>query len=225
MKKYLLIVICAVFAMTASAQRARSSSSSFFSTERSDAPISWTVTAGLNLTNMSFSQEGLHTSPDSRAGLNVGVYVDIPLIESIFIKSGLLYSAKGCKYEVGNYEETYSPAYLELPILASYRYSFSDAAQLQFNVGPYLAYGIGGKSKVENGRDSDEEDFFGDNSDTQRFDAGLHLGAGITVSSHYYLGLSYQWGFANVLSNSHDNHNDGLSIKNRNFMINLGYTF
>ena len=37
--------------------------------------------------------------------------------------------------------------YLEIPVLASYRYNFSDAAQLQINVGPYFAYGVGGKIK------------------------------------------------------------------------------
>lgn len=219
MKKLILIIACIACTMTAGAQRARSTTSSFFSTERSDAPIRFGITAGVNFANMSYDVNGVSVSPDSRTGFNVGLTVDIPLIESIYIKTGLGYTVKGSKLEVGNYEEKSSPAYLELPILASYRYDFSDAAQLQFNVGPYLAYGIGGKVKVTDGSDEDEEDFFGDDSDTKRFDAGLHIGAGITVAQHYYLGVAYQWGWVNI------NEDSDLTVKNKNFMINLGYIF
>lgn len=90
---------------------------------------------------------------------------------------------------------------------------------MQFNVGPYLAYGIGGKVKVTDGSDEDEEDFFGDDSGAKRFDAGLHIGAGITVAQHYYLGVAYQWGWVNI------NEDSDLTVKNKNFMINLGYIF
>lgn len=227
MKKFYLIILCSCLAISASAQRASSSSSSFFSVERSDNPITFGVTAGLNIANMSFKQSGLSISPDSRTGFNVGLTVDIPLLESIYVKSGLLYTAKGCKFEDDGYDVEYTPAYLEIPILASYRYDFSDVTQLEFNVGPYLAYGIGGKAKYKDDEydDEDEEDFFGDDSQTKRFDAGLQIGAGITVGTHYYLGVSYQWGLSNVLSNNHDGHEDGLKIRNNNFMINLGYKF
>jgi hypothetical protein len=183
MKKYLLIAVCAVMALSASAQRARSSSTStFFSSERSDAPITFGITTGLNIANMTFDQDGLSISPDSRTAFNIGLTVDIPLLESIYIKSGLFYTGKGCKFEDKYSDVVYSPAYLEIPILASYRYDFSEAAQMQLNFGPYLAYGIGGKAKD----DDDEEDFFGSDSDTNRFDAGLQIGAGITVNQHYY---------------------------------------
>jgi len=222
MKKYLLIAVCAVMALSASAQRARSSSTStFFSSERSDAPITFGITTGLNIANMTFDQDGLSISPDSRTAFNIGLTVDVPLLESIYIKSGLFYTGKGCKFEDKYGDVVYSPAYLEIPILASYRYDFSEAAQMQLNFGPYLAYGIGGKAKD----DDDEEDFFGSDSDTNRFDAGLQIGAGITVNQHYYFGVAYQWGLTNVMSNNHDKSNDGLTIHNKNFMINVGYTF
>lgn len=87
----------------------------FFSTERSDAPIRFGITAGVNFANMSYDVNGVSVSPDSRTGFNVGLTVDIPLIESIYIKTGLGYTVKGSKLEVGNYEEKLSPAYLELP--------------------------------------------------------------------------------------------------------------
>lgn len=219
MKKYFMIIACAFVALSASAQRASSSSSSFFSTEKSDAPITFGITAGVNFANMSFSADGGSYSPDSRTAFNVGLTVDFPILESLYIKSGLLYSSKGYKIEDDDETYTASPAYLEIPILASYRYNFSDAAQLQFNVGPYVAYGIGGKYKYESDYYDEERetDFFDD--DTNKFDLGLQFGLGLTISQHFNIGVSYQLGLTNVFDE------DGIDVKNRNLMINLGYTF
>lgn len=205
MKKYFMIIACAFVALSASAQRASSSSSSFFSTEKADAPITFGITAGVNFANMSFSGDGGNYSPDSRTAFNVGLTVDLPLLESMYIKSGLFYSGKGYKVD-GN---TVSPSYLEIPILASYRYNFSDATQLQFNVGPYLAFGIYGG----------ENDFF-DHDGTKRFDLGWQVGVGLTFVKHVNIGVAYEYGLTNVMDAS-----DGISVKNSNLMINLGYTF
>lgn len=220
MKKYLLIAACVMMALSVSAQRARSSSTStFFSSERSDAPITFGVTAGLNVANMSFEDDGVSISPSSYTSFNVGLTVDIPLLESVYIKSGLFYTGKGCKYEHKSDDVKLTPSYLEIPILASYRYDFNETAQVQFNFGPYFAYGIGGKSKYEEEKKTYETDFFGSDSDTKRFESGLQIGAGITVSQHYYFGVAYQWGLTNVFDD------DDLTVHNKNFMINLGYNF
>lgn len=148
MKKILLIAVCAVCSLTASAQRASSSSSSFFSTEKADQGITFGIRAGLNMANMSASEDGVSASPESRTSFHVGVIADIPLMQSLYIQSGLFFQNKGYKFD-DEEKETAKPMYLEIPILASYRYNFSDAIQLQINAGPYFAYGIGGKVKYE----------------------------------------------------------------------------
>ena len=219
MKKTLVIIVCAFLAVSTSAQRARSSSSSFFSAERSDAPVTFGITTGLNFANMAIEDEGVSISPDSRTGFNIGHTVDLPLMESLYIKSGLLYSTKGFKYEHGSTTETASPAYLEIPILASYRFSTNESMQFQVNFGPYLAYGIGGKWKYEKKGSTIETDFFSSENETNNFDAGLQLGAGVVFSNNYYIGAAYQWGMANV------SKEDDYTFKNKNFMINIGYIF
>lgn len=224
MKKLFITLVCAAFALTVSAQRASSSSSSFFSTEKSDQSVTFGVRAGVNFSNMSFSEDGVSLSLNSHTGFNAGVVVDIPLMQSLYVQSGLFYTVKGCEAIEDDEKYTMSPSYLEIPVLASYRYDFSDAAQLQINVGPYFAYGIGGKcTRTEGGRDYDI-DFFGGEDDDEsmemkRFDVGLQIGAGITLAQHYYLGVAYEFGFASM------SRYDALSIKNNNFMINLGYQF
>jgi len=213
MKKILLTMVCAVCALTASAQRASSSSSTFFSTEKSDQPITFGVRAGVNFSNFT----GGEGSTDSRVGFNVGVNVDIPLMQSLYLQTGLYATQKGAKAEGDGWEEKVNPLYLQIPVLASYRYNISDATQLQVNFGPYFAYGISGKYKSEDG----ECDFFGDDEDQfggKRFDAGLQVGAGITLSK-FYLGCAYEFGLTKVFDT------EDSKSKNSNFMINVGYNF
>jgi hypothetical protein len=219
MKKLLLIItVLTACTFTASAQRARSSSSSFFSTEKADAPITFGIRGGLNLAYMKVKEGHVSNTGDTRTSFNAGVSVDIPLLQSIYLQSGLYYTSKGTKYKDDDWKETSSANYLEIPVLASYRYDFGDAAQLQFNVGPYFAYGIGGKYKEEEGDEEYSSDFF--DEDTKKFDMGLQVGGGVTISKHYYIGAAFEWGFTNLWKDADDE-----SLKTRNFMINIGYTF
>ena len=227
MKKLFVAAVCAVFALTASAQRASSTSSSFFSTEKADEGVRFGVRAGLNFANLS----GDHLDLDSRTSFHVGVIADIPLMQSLYIQTGLYFQSKGAKSEFDmdyngydvKVEQTYSPMYLSIPVLASYRYNFSDALQLQVNFGPYFAYGIAGKYKVEasaagESADEDYKLFDSDEGDWNAFDCGLQVGAGLTFAKHYYLGFTYDFGLTEVA--------DGDDAPtNSNWMISLGYNF
>lgn len=231
MKKFLLMAVCAFSAMAVSAQRASSSSSSFFSTEKVDGGVQIGIRFGLNFANTSFKEDGATYSPSSRTGFHGGVSVDFPLVESLYIQSGLYLQSKGCKYDESDdedyYKTTYNPMYLEIPVLASYRYNFSDAAQLQINFGPYFAYGIGGKIKTESSysEENGEVDMFGDvndgKADCKRFDCGLQIGGGITLANHYYVGVAYQFG----LTDFAPDYEEDVKIKNKNWMVSVGYIF
>lgn len=214
MKKILLVLVCAICTLTASAQYASDASSSFFSVQKSDQPVTFGIRGGVNFAKQSVSYDGYSFSPKNNVGFNVGVSVDIPMLESLYLQSGLYYTVKGYKLEEDGYTEKATPSYLELPILASYRYNFSDFTQLQINFGPYLAYGIAGKYKYDDG--DEDEDFFDD--DTKKFDAGLAIGAGMTFG-HIFVGVNYDLGLTNILKDS-----DG-SLKNRCLSINVGYNF
>ncbi len=214
--------MCAISALTASAQRAESSSSSFFSTERAEQPVTFGIRGGVNFAKQSISSDGYSFSLKSNVGFNVGVSVDIPILESFYLQSGLYYTVKGYKLEeeYGDeavYTEKANPSYLEIPILASYRYNFSDRTQLQINFGPYVACGIAGKYKYnDDDFDDGEIDYF--DEDVKRFDAGLAFGAGMTFG-HFFVGLNYDLGLTNIAKDSEE------SLKNRCLSINVGYNF
>lgn len=220
MKKVLFILACALCTLNAIAQRASSTSTSFFSSEKADAPITFGIRAGVNFPKMTASSDGYDTSTKSNVGFNAGVCVDFPMLESLYLQTGLYYTVKGAKIEDGGETMKYNPGYLEIPIMASYRYNFTDAAQLQFNFGPYIAYGISGKQKWEYEGESDEMDMFGDDSGVKRFDAGLGVGAGVTVGK-FYVGLNYEFGLMNIA----DDTDGDYSIKNKNLSISVGFNF
>ena len=228
MKKILVVSFCALCALTASAQRASSSSSSFFSTEKVDGGVQFGIRAGLNMANVALKEDGGSGSysTDSHANWHVGVIADMPLMQSLYVQTGLFLSTKGYKVEGGDedekWKETANPMYLQIPVLASYRYNFSEATQLQFNVGPYFAYGLGGKIKETDTYEGETEevknDFFGDKEDAanyKRFDCGLQIGLGFTFAKHYYVGAAYEFGFVNFAAKD----SEGGSIKNKNWMI------
>lgn len=232
MRKLFLVVVCAISALTVSAQRASSSSSSFFSTEKAEDGVQFGIRAGVNFANATYKEDGNSLSLDSRTTFHVGVIADIPLMQSLYVQTGLYFQNKGAKYEHSKggwkIKDEYKPMYIQIPVLASYRYDFSDAVQLQVNVGPYFAYGIGGKAKMSEEYDGDTDswdiDFFGDKEDEEsmgnkRFDCGLQVGGGLTFAKHYYLGVTYEFGFGNI------SKWDDTTIKNKNLMVSLGYNF
>lgn len=227
MKKFLLVAVCALTTMAVSAQRASSSSSSFFSTEKAETGVQFGIRAGVNFANQTQKVSEESVSFSSRTAFHVGFIADLPIVESFYIQTGLYLQSKGSKneyFDEGTIKESITPMYLEIPLLASYRYNFSKAAQLQVNFGPYFAYGISGKYKEEIvGNEVGEVDFFGDDGDNfgaKRFDCGLQVGAGMTFAKHYYVGLAYEFGLTNIAHETADG-----TLKNKNFMISVGYTF
>lgn len=90
---------------------------------------------------------------------------------------------------------------------------------MQVYIGPYFAYGVTGETKSQ-GLFYGTLDTFGDKGLLERFDAGLHVSAGITVARNVYAGLGYEFGLKNI-----NDTEDDVSLKNGNFFVNLGYIF
>lgn len=206
-----------------------SAQNSVFSTAKSSEGVKFGIRTGVNLANMGLSYENASLSFNSRTGFHAGVIADIPVVESFYIQPGLYLSQKGFKYkgsaifndskhDDANIEA--KPLYLEVPVLASFRFNVANNVQLLANAGPYFAYGIGGKGTAGISGKSESEDFFSDG--INRFDCGLSFGAGVQFARHYYLGFAYELGLTNIIDA--DIAND-LKMKNRNWTISLGYNF
>ena len=160
--------------------------------------ITYGVRAGLNISNIGGEygpDSGDELDLDSRAGFHIGGIVDIPITNGFYVQPGLLFTTRGAKdsfsySETGYSEEAttkYKPMYLEIPVLASFRADVSRSVNVQVNVGPHFAFGLGGKCKYEysdsdGNSESNKAPFFGESSESEehygmkRFDFGLTFG-------------------------------------------------
>lgn len=216
MKKILLSLACVASVFSMSAQRASDSEATFFDSSKPEKLVRLGVRAGLNVA--SFTGD-LGEDMDSKCGFVGGLSADFALMESFYINSGVFFSMNGAKFDEDGYKLTYSPMYIKIPVMASYRYNFNENLQWQLNFGPYFAFGVGGKAKVEYEGEEEKADFFGDDDDQlggKRFDMGLGVGTGITWNKIFF-GIEYDFGMTKVVKD--------VKGKNSAFSVSLGYNF
>ena len=193
MKKFLMTAVLGMFALAGFSQ------------------VKWDAKFGMNFSNMTKLDE-----TKALPGFNLGVGMDYGFSENWSLQSGLMISSKGFKYKEGDWKSKFRPIYLDIPILAAYKFNISDNTKFVINAGPYLAIGLGGKNK-----ETDEEDvklFDKDGYDWKRFDLGIQYGIGLELSDRYLINLTGQNGFISPVDGGDD-------PKNMTFTIGVGYRF
>lgn len=211
--------------------------------------IAFGLRAGVNLNSLNYSGDADSEYNDlkSRAGFHVGAVMDWNVAGNFYIQPGVYFTTRGAKGEWSYSEADYSQqmtaklnmSYLQIPVLASYRFPVSDAVKIDVNVGPYIAIGLGGKVKAEMTETfldevetmSEKYDIFGKSSDNEargdfkRFDAGLRFGAGVNIH-RFYVGVSYDLGLTN-LAYTGDNYqwDKNEKLRNGSFQVSVGYNF
>lgn len=178
-------------------------------------------------------KEGGYSAVEKKAdiGFNVGVFFaakfGIPIskneVDNSFFEEkqkgeggfalslGLQYIRKGSKDKEGDAKTTLG--YIELsPGLLYYR-DFPGGS-FYAGLGPYIAYGIGGKVS---GSGFSEKAFSGDGY--KRFDAGPRIMAEYILPAGLSIGLAYEYGLVDKSSNPSD-----YTSKNRAFSIDVGYS-
>jgi len=228
--KFLSLIICLLIAGYISAQ---------------NSPFSLTVNTGGNLSDMRIKD----ANTDSKFGFRGGIGVEMNLSGNFYIQSGLDFAMKGAKSKItatgdvngdgifGDYyvsEDKMNASYLILPVKAGYRLNLTEAVRLNFSLGPYFGYGIGGKYKIkeafvsgtqgnnnelqeEGGRtqyqESSGKTFSGEA--LKRFDMGVAAKVGIEYN-RILLDVGYEYGFINYSRGTSSSYNNS-------FFFTLGY--
>ncbi len=166
-----------------------------------------------------------------------GVYGDYNINEMFFIEGGLyvmqrsykeasagLDSLYGYSYSYAK-EKTYSPMYIQVPILFGVNFSLSDNFSINLKAGPYIAYGISGKiddhQTMTLGMSITDTTISTNYFDSHEgFDLGLRAGAGIEFSK-FTLGFFMDYGLLNTLKDV----TGSISTKNFSLGLNVGYKF
>ena len=177
--------------------------------------LRWDVKFGMNFSNMTKLKES-----KAITGFTMGVGADYEFNEHWAFQPGVMITSKGFKYKESGWKATARPIYLDIPILAAYKFDITDNAKFVINAGPYLAIGMGGKYK-EDGED-DVKIFKGDDGD-KRFDLGLQWGLGVELGEHYLVNFTAQHGF--ICPTDYPSGYNGDKEKNMSFAIGVGYRF
>ncbi|MBP5456647.1 MAG: PorT family protein [Paludibacteraceae bacterium] len=190
------------------------------------------VRMGFGLSTL--SGEGYFDDTDPIFNLNVGAAVMYGLSPKVDLETGLYYTKKGFYAEPSpDYEVTCNLYYLEIPVMVGYKWEVSDPLKINFMAGPYMAYGVNGKTKTklsnvvyntttnEPAENNESEktintDSFEDGFN--RFDSGVKASINFTIKKDFLLGVTYEHGFANVS----DTKDDAF---NRTVALTLGFNF
>ena len=196
MKKIMLIIAVVALSISASAQ------TKYWDSSRPEHRFTFGVRAGINTSKQyAINDQSDH---ENRLGFHAGLTADINIVDNR-----------------GSVEKKDNAAYLEIPVLASYRVNLSDQVQFQLNIGPYFAFGVSGKQKVTNtfpNGDNYDIDSFDSDEGGKKFDCGIVLGAAATYK-HCYIGISYERGLTNVSNVAESNFQNGC------IALTLGYNF
>ena len=178
------------------------------------AGMSLGVLGGVNLANV--SADSLQDN-ESRLGVAVGIFFDMPIAPSISLQPQLLYVTQGTKLEALGLDAGMKMGYLDLPVLAKYNIPLMGPLTPSLFVGPYIGFNLSADAYLED----ETEDIKDDVAST---DYGLMLGGGLDMSvgdGELIFDARYILGMANINGDSSDDE----VIKNSGIMFLLGYGF
>lgn len=187
------------------------------------------VQGGLNLANITKTTDGQTEKNNILPSFNAGILGRLDLASMFALESGVLLSGHGSKAETyftnGDYVKSkFSPLYLQVPLNAVIKLPMAPGTAVFFHAGPYVAMGIGGKSKQETKlgpllsssessiRFSNDDPFTSQQEDAgynklKRFDAGLNFGGGFQFK-HLILKANYGMGLTKINSTESNNTAD-----------------
>lgn len=217
MKKLILLVVCICSLFTATAQT----------------KVTWSMKLGLGMSTwMGKNADGSNPLFNTK----VGVGLDVPLTGLVSFQTGLSWVSKGASLDVdltgadlglgsdlGVVDAHVNQNYFEMPLLAAFHVGTASNFDMVFTVGPYLAYGVNGKTSVDVDDLSVSVNSFGDSQvlgqnieGLKRFDAGLQAGVALDFAK-WTVGLDGEFGFCKIAS--------GKSPRNLAFFFTAGYKF
>ncbi len=185
------------------------------------------IQGGLNFANITTTNDGQTEKNNMLTTFNVGILSRFGLSKTLDLESGLLFTGRGSKAETyfnnGNdyVKSTFNPYYIEVPLNVVAKAPLEKKTALFFNAGPYIAIGVGGKSKSESKigplyssssksiKFSNDDPFTSQQDDAaydklKRFDFGLNLGAGLELE-HILLKVNYGFGLSKINSTESNN--------------------
>lgn len=197
---------------------------------------------GLNLANVTVSENGRVDDAKTLTSFQAGFIGDLSLGQFVSLQPGLLVTGKGSKTQSGEtsdanyFKATTNPIYLEVPLNLVFKFGEKDGPNFFAGAGPYLAFGIAGKNKVEGkflgtSFSSESNIEWSDDDPTtldyeegagfgimKRFDYGLNGTAGIDLKKAV-ISVNYGLGLAKLQSGSDSSDDDNNKHRVLSFTV------
>lgn len=230
------------------------SAADFFNTSTAPKPLSIGVRFGITSSTQGINLNKLYSDTKKGytewgTGFEAGAVVNLNIRDYLTLQPGFFFQNRSYDYTIisanmstGTLADRFGHTrsyYFQIPVLASFRFNLSDDVRWHIDLGPYFAFGLGGKNKMETfatvvgdpvivENKQYERDFFTDSDGNmigmKTYDWGIKWGTAFTFKNHYYFGIHYSMGFRN-LANNHANFLKDPSAKNKSWTFTLGYDF
>ena len=198
MKRLLIVTALALNALTISAQT----------------DYKFTVKAGAGLASV----VGSDADSKVKIAAKLGAAYDLKLYKDLYLIPEVDFVLKGYNTATVNFstfDKVVHMAYLQMPVMATYKFRLKEDRNIVVKAGPYFACGLfGSKARISNFFYSKEVGVFDSDYGFRRFDVGISAGAAFE-RGHYMIGLEYSRGL-------HRLHPDFCQY-NQAFGIVLGY--
>lgn len=200
------------------------------------------VTVGVSSNSVGYNlddsddEDEIRDATKSKIGYKVGLAAEYNFVEALSFQTGVMLVNKGFKLEEeedgDSFESKISMNYIEIPLNLALKIS-----NFQVHAGPYVGFGLSGKTKSEynlGGESESEEgkikfkntiseDDLDDLDDGDRFmrrtDLGLNVGAGYRVGP-VLATATYSKGFSNLYpSTKGEDDDDDEKITNKGFTL------
>ena len=197
--------------------------------------MSFALLVGVNFQNLNGSDHnGNKLTNDMLTGYHAGFNIQIPIVTDFYFQPGILFSTKGAKSVNGSLTSTYNLSYIEIPLNFVYSTKIGNG-KIMIGLGPYLAYGIGGKVETVEGDVTLKTKVVFQNvveltdplltTYFRAMDAGGNLFAGYQTASGIFLQVNTQLGMVKINPENKWFTNDKSSIRNTGFGLSLGFRF
>jgi hypothetical protein len=195
---------------------------------------SFGLRGGVNFYNITGkNKDGDKLENKLKTGFNVGLNADIPIGIDFYVQPGVIFSTKGASEVNGtDYKLTFS--YIEVPVNLLYKPELG-SGKLLLGFGPYVAFGVGGKYKSEDGNNDLPVKFKNkvtlaevmalDNIYYKGLDAGANLLFGYEWVNGFSVQLNAGLGLVDIRTEVEGLDAGKSSQKNTGFGLSVGYRF
>ena len=196
------------------------------------------VRAGINFQNIN-GKDAFNKSlkNDLVTGYHVGVFGEIGIAPTFYFQPGVFYGTKGSvsKDEIlgQSLKQTLTLGYLEVPLNLVFKPGLGNG-HIVLGFGPYIAYGVNGKVKLEGAGSKGEHDVvfqntveITDNEDdyyVKRIDSGANLFFGYQFMGGLFFQINTQLGLVDI-SPDYTGFSDDTKWNNTGFGLSAGYLF